>query len=383
MKMHLLKRLKNMKKFNRIILSSVVCASVLLMSGCNSKKESKDATIATKAINDDAYRIAIPFHASDMTQVHITYNKGAYDIEAAGKGLQRYASEYFNTSNYYLQEGQLLTRENSVGTYNSEGILKRKSGDNPFGLNPEKDSQLPISNSQSITVGSETVPICDVFEYDFVKSLDEDAEIEGVAFAIILDSIVVDSEGNKHTIADEQLKTIGEEAGRNLLTFVKDMPEVSSNTPIMIALYKNGTGDKNLPGTFFAVGQGKSSIDSFKTVDEQWVILPSEEANDLDAQVASQFTSMKNALFKFLPNDIAIIAKGFFVDKQMYELQIVITTQGKTYIQNEALVQYASELLSNFSSDSFAISVKVNANTDTFAMMQRKRGSKDVSIIMY
>lgn len=370
-----------MKKYNKLFL--VIMIGILTLSGCSSEDESTDATIVTQAITDDGYRIAIPFNSSDMTKVHVDYNRGAYDIEAAGKGLQRYASEYFSTSDYYLQDGQLLTRDNTVSSTNSETLLGRKSGDNPFGLNPENGSSLPISSSQSITVGNATVPVVDVFEYDFITSLNEDAEIEGIAFAIVLTSTVTDESGNTHTINDDQLRIIGEEAGRNLLTFVKDMPEVSNNTPVMIALYKNGTGDSNLGGTFFAVGYGRSSIDSFSSVNEQWAIIPSDAASDIDTQIVSQYNSVKNSLFKFLPNDIAMIGKGFFVDNQIYELQLTITTQGKTYVQNEALVQYVNELLANFTGDHYSITVKINANTETFAMLHRERGSSSVNAIMY
>lgn len=371
-----------MKKFNKLFLSLMLVVGVFILSSCSSDDESTDATIVTQAITEDGYRIAIPFKASDMTKVHVEYNRGYSDVEAVGKGLQRYASEYYKPSDYYLQDGQLLTRENTVSSTNTERLLGRKSGDNPFGLNPESDSSLPISDSESIRVGNNTIPIVDVFEYDFITDLSEGADIEGLAFAIVLTSTVTDADGNTHTIEDNQLRIIGEEAGRNLLTFVKDMPEVSNNTPIMIALYKNNTGDANLGGTFFAVGYGRSNIDSFNSVNEKWAIIPSDSASDLDAQLVSQFNSVKNALFKFLPNDIAIIGKGFFIDNQIYELQLTITTQGKTYVQNAALVQYVNELLSNFSGDNYSITAKINANTDTFAMLHRERGSSSVTAIM-
>lgn len=371
-----------MRKFNKIFLSLILLVGLFAMSGCSSDDESTDATIVTQAITEDGYRIAIPFKSSDMTKVHVDYNRGYYDIEAVGKGLQRYAKEYYKTSDYYLQDGQLLTRDNTVSSTNTERLLGRKSGDNPFGLNPENGSSLPISNSQSIIVGNSTIPIVDVFEYDFITDLSENADIEGLAFGIVLTSTVTDADGNTHTINDDQLRIIGEEAGRNLLTFIKDMPEVSNNTPIMIALYNNNSEDSNLGGTFFAVGYGRSSIDSFQSVNEQWAIIPSDSASDLDAQLVSQFNSVKNALFKFLPNDIGMIGKGFFIDNQIYELQLTITTQGKTYVQNAALVQYVNELLSNFSGDSYSITVKVNANTETFAMLHRERGSSSVTAIM-
>ena len=193
---------------------------------------------------------------------------------------------------------------------------------------------------------------------------------------------VIGEDGKKYTIKDEQLKIIGEEAGRNLMTYVKDLPEVGSNTPVMITLFKATSEDDTLPGTFFAKGYGSSNIDNFSEINETWAVIPSDTASKLDPQIVSQFDTVKKSLFRFLPNDISIIGQGFFVDNQLDRLNITITTQGKTQIQNEGVVQYVKELLSNFNGDNYKVIVKINANTDTYAMLQREKGSKDVSVIM-
>lgn len=369
-----------MKKWNKFLLVLLLC----VIAGCgrqNNEGENKDK-ISTKPIDEDGYRIAIPFTSSDATQTHVEYNRGSYDIEAIGKGLQRYSKQYFSTNSYYLQDGQLLKHDDLVSTLNNrEALLGRKSKENAFGLNPEKGSTIPISNDQDIKVGSSTITVSDVIEYDFFTDLNENAEIQGVAFAIVLNSTITDADGKEHTIADEQLKIIGEEAGRNLMTYIKDLPEINANTPVMIALFNASSEDANLPGTFLAKAYGKSNIDSFEKINEKWVMIPSDTASEIDPQLSANFADLKDSLFGFLPNDIAVIGKGFFVDDRIDELEIIVTTQGKTQIQNEAVVQYVKEQL-GILSEGFKITVNINANTTTFAMLQRGKNSNDVMVIM-
>ncbi len=368
-----------MKKTSRLF---VLMFLAVALFACSSDTQ-EEGTITTSPVNEGGYRIAIPFESSDATQIHVNYNRSSADIDAIGKGLQRLSKEHFSTGTYYLQDGQILQHDDLVKTFsNKESLLGRKSAENAFGLNPEKGSSLPINETQSIKVGTDTVPVGDVIEYNFVKDSNKDAQIEGIAFAIVLTPNVVGEDGQKYTIKDKQLKVIGEEAGRNLMTYVKDLPEVGNNTPVMIALFKATSEDDTLPGTFFAKGYGKSNIDNFTAINEKYAVIPSDTASKLDPQVVSQFDAVKKSLFRFLPNDIAIIGQGFFVDDQLDRLMITISTQGKTQIQNEAVVQYVKELLANFNSDSYKVIVKMNANTDTYAMLQREKGSMDVSVIM-
>ena len=365
-----------MKKTTKLLLS--LCF-ILTLFACQDN-DNEEGVIKTSPVSEGGYRIAMPFESSDATQVHIDFKRSDYDVNAIGKGLQKYAKEHFSPNKYYLQDGQLLDREDLIG--GSDSLLDRKSTKNPYGLNPEIDFKLPISDTETIEVGKSTIPVGDIVEYNFLSETGKNAEIEGVAFAVILNEKVVGKDGKDYKIDDEQLKILGEEVARNLMTYVKDKPEISANTPILITLFKAVSDDANLPGVFIAQGYGKNNIGSFSDIDEKWAIIPSENASKLDPQIVSQFDSMKKALFGFLPNDIAIIGKGFFVDNGLDELYITVTTQGKSQIQNESVVQYTKELLNGFSSNSYRIIVKIKANDETYAMFQRERGSNDVQAIM-
>lgn len=361
----------------------------LLLFGCGGSDE-EESVVSTKPVNEGDYRIAIPFQSSNARQTHVEFNNGReVNIDAVGEGLLRYSKERFSTSSYYLQEGQILDRDTlQVGTTleDKEGILGFKSAENPYGLNPEKGSSIPVSSSVTIEVGTaehKTIPVIDVFEVNFIQDLEKDAEIKGISLAIILNPTIVDATGATHTIADEQLKTLGEEAARFLFTYVKSLPSVASDTPIMIALFRQDSSDTTLAGSFFASGYGEKSIDQFDDIDEKWVIFSSDEAAKLDGQISSQFDAVKKALFQYLPNDIGMVGKGLFIDNQLDQLQIDVTTRAKTHTENVGVVQYIRELLANFTSSDYAISVRINADLEYYAMLSRSKGSSDTSVIMY
>lgn len=366
----------------------VTMSLVLLLVGCGSKEE--ENVVSTQPVNEGDYRIAIPFQPSNARQTHIEFNNGReVNIAAVGEGLLRYSKEHFSTSSYYLQEGQILDRDTlQVGTTleDKEGILGFKSADNPYGLNPEKGSSIPVDAKTTIKVGTgenKTIPVIDVFEVNFVQDLDKDAEIKGISLAIVLNPTIVDETGTEYTIADEQLSILGEEAARFLFTYIKTLPSVASDTPVMITLFRQDASDNTLPGRFFASGYGKKSIDRFDAINEQWVIFPSANAEKMDAQISSQFNAVRKALFQYLPNDIGVVGRGLFVENQLDQLQIDITTRAKTHTENVGVVQYVRELLSNFTSSDYSIAVRVNTDLEYYAMLSRGKGSSDTNVIMY
>lgn len=378
-----------MKK-NKLIVALVI-GGCLLVSGCGEKEDKKEnkKITALESVNTGDYRLAIPYEASDARQTHIQFNRSSYDVDALGEGLLRYSKEHFNPDNFYLQEGKLLDRntlQSGLTFGDKEGLLGSKSSDNPYGLNPEDGSQLPAEDGVAIIAkagSGGTIPVGDVFEINFIQDLEEDADIKGIALAIVLNPNVNDANGTAHTISDENLKIYGEEAGRNLVAYLKKQPEIGSNTPILVTLFKAESSDDTLPGAFFAKGFGNGNVNQFEDVNENWIMFPGESAESTDSQLLSQFNVIKDAIHDFLPNDTAIIGKGFFVDNRISKMKMEILAQCKDYTEKMAIVQYTRELLSNYSNTDMEVVVRINVNDETFAMIKRSKGTNDCEIIMY
>lgn len=352
-----------------------------LVTACSSDEE--ETLISSEPIHEGDYSIAYPFVANDARQTHVEFNYGT-TIDAVGKGLLYYAKEYFPTSKYYLQEGQLLSRDTlQVGTIygDKEGLLGYKSKDNPYGLNPEIGMSIPVNDRETIKAGNGTIPIIDIFEVNFITDLKKDADIKGIAAAIVLNSTIKDETGKEYKMDRKQLGILGEEAARNLASYFKELPEVTSDTPIMIALYDNSSEDVNLAGTFFEVGYGVENIDNFKDVVETWYMVPSADLTRIDSQIASQFDAVKQSLHAFLPNNTAIIGQALFREERVAQLQLEVNAQAKTYTESSALVSYVRDLLSNFSNNDYEITVKIYVDMEHFASLRRDAGSEDVQVI--
>lgn len=371
----------------KILLCFLLLFTVSL-NGCK-KVDEEDKMVALESVNAGDYSIAIPFQSNDSRQTHVQFNRSGYDVNAVGEGLIRYSKEYFDPKKYYLQEGQILRRNTlQAGLIygDKEGLLGSKSTTNPYGLNPEDGMKIPIDKKTTIIAkagSGGTIPVVDVFELNFITELDKKADIKGIALAIVLNPHILDADGKEHVMSDETLKTYGEEAGRNLVAYLKKQPEISTRTPIVVALFKAESNDKNLPGTFISIGSGNGNVDRFEDVNEQWMIVPSSDAQKADSTLVAEFNAIKDAMHDFLPNNTDIIGKGFFVDSRIDSLELKVTMQAKTYTEKMGLTQYMVELLSQFSNTDMEIIVCVTSGDETFAMIKRHKKEKNCEVITY
>ncbi|OCN04736.1 hypothetical protein A4S06_10605 [Erysipelotrichaceae bacterium MTC7] len=375
-----------MKK-TKLKMTLVVLCSLLFLVSCGKSDSGGEKAIVTEPIVAGDYKILKSKATNDTRKTHIDFNRGWYDVESVGNGLTKFSKEHFSPESYYMMEGQILSRDDlQVGVImeDQEGLLGRKSEVNTYGLNPTKGTTMPINSAgTTITVGEKTTPIIDIFELDFVQEATDDPEVEGISFAIVLNPEVTDESGKTITIDDSMLYKIGEEASISLLDYLHKDPAIGNSKPICMTLFKAQSSDESLPGSFIGKGYGKESI-SFSEVNETWVVYPSTTADKLDPVLSTQFNSLKEGLFMIVPNDIGVIGRGKFEDDRLTKLQITVQTQAKTYTELTAILQTTNELLQNFDSDSYEISVRfINNTNEFFAMIQRDQGTKDTKVIYY
>lgn len=355
---------------------------ILLLSACGSGSSNKDQNVVvTEPIVAGDYKILSSFASSDTRQTHVEFNRGWYDREAIGKGLMHYSKQHFSPDTYYLMEGQVFSRNDllvGVEDGDLEGLLGRKSSDNPYGLNPELGSFI----NGDISVGPTTTPIVDIFEINFTKEASNDPEVDGISLAIVVTPNIVDADKNDKTLSDDVLMKAGEQAAVTIVEYLRKKPEIGNKTPIYITLFKASSTDDTLPGVFFGESFAKDSV-AITKINEQWAIFPSDTATALDGAVAQQFDALKSQMHMIIPNDIGIIGKGKFVDNKLDSLQITVTSQAKTYTESSAIIQSVNELLGNFESDEFEISVRFINENDAYAMIKREKGSKKTTVIIY
>lgn len=356
---------------------------IIMISGCSSKSETnKENVIVSSPVVKGEYQVLSHLASNDTRQTHVEFNRGFYDRNAIGSGLVEFSKAHFDPSEYYLMEGQILSRndlQTGVVFDDKSGLLGRRSDDNEYGLNPASDSQLRISNTAEITVGSKTTPIVDIFELNFTKEAVDKPNIDGISLAIVVSSEVVDKDGKTHKIEDDMLLVIGEQAALTVIDFLRKKPEIGNKTPIYITLFNATSTDDSLPGTFIAQSFGKEGV-SFKKINEKWVLFPSSEATTMDPAFSQQFELMRKELFLIIPNDTGVIGKGKFVDNQLTTLQITVRSQAKTYTEAMAVVQTMRSMVASLGNDHMSISVRFINDEEVYAMIEKVRDAEPVVV---
>lgn len=350
-------------KINKLLALSL-CFLLVGLSGCRQSEEETPENIEeAKALEEGDYGATLPFLSSDSRQQHQLRSRSLVDSMYIGTGLLNYAKDHFSTDLYTIQEGQFLAYDELAS------LLGRERDNNPDGLNPASDAQFDTGNG----VVTGPVLVRDIYETDFIR----DKEAKGVALAIALNGNVGD---DNTVVSDSQLLAFGEEAARKLVTYMRKMPEIGDSMPIYVALYKTTGTESTLPGAFFseAFFEGRSA--NFSSINEQWVMFPSDTANKLDGTTSTQFAMVKKALLGFLPDDVNIIGKGKFTDNTLSELHINVSMYAKTATEALSLTQYLKSQLSNFSSYDYKIVVEVKCQDETIATMVRPAGDKEVNV---
>lgn len=335
----------------------VIILSILMMSGCT-KAEPKDQPTILESSDPADYDVLVPFDASP-----IRYNHGIYlgetDLLDIGSRLQNNAKAAFSVSDYYLSEGQVLTitRANS--------LLKREATDNPYGLNPPKDS-LFDSGVGTIKI-QDAVLVADIMEIDFYAKEDP-TTLTGMGLAVVFNQ-TFDVNGTAVTVTDAKLKEYAETVGRKLERYIRTL-QGYENITIYMALYTTQKIDATLPGHFFSQATFTAREGQFEAINEEWVFFPSQTALTKDVQTSSAFSDLRNAIVDFTPESFGTVGEGLYVDGSLRSLKITVTLQAKTYAEVYALTRLISDQLSSFNHENYDIIVRITSNFTTVALIK-------------
>ncbi|MGL5540659.1 MAG: CamS family sex pheromone protein [Erysipelotrichaceae bacterium] len=351
---------------------SIWLATLFLLVGCGAPANDGTIDQVIDPVIAGEYRFVLPYTNNDARQWHNQYKRSKMDVEAIGSGLLERSKQHFSPNTYLIKDGEL------IGYNQLLSLLGRSSADNPYGLNPEKGSSFPSGDGINIP---DAVLVSDIYEIDFVKQNEAEFDLEGLSFAIVLNptqSIDDGLFGQSVTVMDQTLLTYGEEVARKFEQYLRTLPEVG-NLPIYMTLFKAGSSDATLPGSFMAEALFDSRSAKFTTIDERWVIFPSSEATRLDQVSAAQFQELKNSLHLFLPEDIGIIGQGKYQAGVLKQLNITINMQAKTYLEIQGVVQYIAQQVATYAPAEHTLQIEVKSSGETKAVME-KVGKEDLDI---
>lgn len=347
----------------------LLIAMLLLLTGCGKQEEDiveeAPTVIAGPA---ESYSVLLPFESNILRYAHTSSNY----IEI-GQGLYSYSLNYFSSNSVIVKEGDIIDSYNTTDYPSYRPlVLLRESASNPYGLNPSSSTNVPIGNGQTI---QGPMIVRDLYEINFV-SKEDSSKLVGISFALVVQEKVTDLDGTSYTIAAEELYNYATTAGRKLENYLRSLPEVG-DVPILIMIYNSSSSDSSLPGTFIAQGYFNGRSGQFEKVNERWVLFPTTEALSLDSATYSQFEGFSSSIKDFLPENIGIVGKGYYVNNEIKKLLITINVQGKTYTEIYALTEYVVQLAKDFSLETELI-IEITSFSDTISVITKEANSDKI-----
>jgi len=343
------------------ILGVAIACTLLTMTACSapwsaqkegqvlkgSSKGGQKVTVIPQESSQD-YRTIHADQSSDL-RGYIQYGvDNRVDIDEMEEGLMRLSKDAFKPDEYYFQQGNYI-KPNVI-----DDMLSRK-GDkaHPGGLNP------PLGKGKDLGEQASAHPkvLSYVLEQDYlVKAGDNSYKLGGVSLAVSVNSVYTESLYNKKdgktytadvTLDKSKAMAEGKTYAQKVLERVRKIKGLE-NVPIFIALYIEAPPGSYVPGHFYAktlVGKGQSAIGKWQSVNEDYAMFPTAEADDKYKTDSAKFAKFKEDVEKYFPNSIGIIGKGFYKDGELSELTVTINIRFYDKTEVISFANYVSSLL--------------------------------------
>lgn len=377
-------------------------AFLLLLTGCSSKNESEDsntknseeetAIIPKYQINEDYYRTILPFEPSQARGQTVSNLNTRYDMDEMELGLMRIAQNSFNTDDYYFKEGQFLdssTVKSWLKRKYNDAQLKEKELDasENLGLNPINP------DSGDVEADNEESPLylAHILEHNYmVQKSGDKVGLGGVVIGLALNSVhyyqkVPYGDTFSVDISEQKMISEGKKIADEVLARLRGM-EGLDEVPITIALFKQESNSSIVPGNFVSyteVSAGSSKIGSWKDLNEEYMLFPSDEAKEDHRDDNTTFLNFKSDVEEYFPNFNGVVGRGYYVEDQLQELKIEIPIQfyGKT--EAVGFTQYVAGLVLEYFPNYISVEISVTSTSGTEALIVRNAGDAEPFVHIY
>ncbi len=354
--------------------SLVLLLVLLILTGCFDRadepeqNEEMDVAISQDAIQyysqNERFSLIIPFIGSRQRLTHeqrSVYKEDTYEVT---KQLQSMSAQYFNPSDYYIAEGRMISSDQYTN------LLRFNSQEYPMGLNPTSDQVFVTENGQEIT---QPIILVTMYEIDYYTSPNRDEGVAAMSFALALNGNLNQDALDPDKLSDSDLIEYGENAARKLVSYLRTIPE-TSQIPIFVGLYNLNKSDSTLPGGFISSAYFEGNSGQFERINQEWVIFPSSRANQLAPDVSTEFNILRNHIQTFLPEEqVGVVGRARLIDNQINQLNITLSTTGKTYLEVQGLAQYAFQLMQQrLDHFDFDILIDIQVLGDTVMVIEKK-----------
>lgn len=344
--------------------------TALLLSGCLPQSEEPDETtdqtkkeeetrviIPTHQLEDDFYRMLLPYKKSASYGLVVSMLNSQYNIAEVEGGLMRLSQQHFPTDEFYYQEGQYLDQETILSWLGG-----KDKENNPDGLNPAGQDKPRF--------------IAHILEQNYLKRTSEDKiRLEGVSLGIALNTV---NTVTGDTLPAAQVEENGKKAAAEIVKRMRGI-EGLQEVPIVIGLFKQGPKTDVVPGNYFATGvaeKGKDVLSGWDPVNEEFVLFPTGSSEDRYRDVDTSFRNLKQDVEKYFSSFVNVIGTGFYKDGQIVSMDIDVPIEFYGNAEIIGFTQYLTGLLVDHLPD-IHVEVSITSTKGPEALIVKERGQAE------
>ncbi|MFJ6211099.1 CamS family sex pheromone protein [Lysinibacillus sp. NPDC092081] len=377
-----------MKSFR--LIPAIVAAAMLV--GCvpsdkkgteltqDTQQEKAETTIIPSIqIDDSYYRTLTPYKPSASRGLVVSNIFTKYDMKEVETGLMRLSQNEFDTENYFFQEGQYLAESTVIDWL-------ARSSQTKEGLNP------PTTDSMSAEERATKAPIylSHIVEQNYLtKTSDNKVKLGGISIGLALNSIYYyqkEKYGDyfEQPIPEAKLVEQGKKMAAEIVSRLRTRDELK-DIPIVVGLFKQKARNDIIPGTYFSYGvakAGQNDVADWKANDEEYVMFPTSETQDVYRDVSNNFKHFKQDVDKYFSNYTSVIGTGFYQNKKIQKLTIEVPIQFFGKLEIIGFTQYLTGVLIN-QFDNINVEVNITSINGPEALIVKNANEKEPYVHIY
>ncbi|KGP91121.1 hypothetical protein N780_17905 [Pontibacillus chungwhensis BH030062] len=360
-----------------------------LMKETQENNQKEKAIVPKYSISDEYYRPLVnkkdKYEPSKARGIIVRQVDNRLDIEEMEMGLRRHSKEVYDPEEYFFQDGQYLS-DDILNDWLDRKVNEEGSDGTPNGLNPS----LPLGASEQ-QYRENPVYLSHILEQNFFKKTDEDnVELSGISISLAMKSeyeFQVEKWGASYyeEISRDEMLTQGKKMAQTVLERLRGMNKLE-DIPIMITIYQQEAKSSVVPGNFLAktTVEGKNGeISEWETIDEKYVLFPSDEAEENYKKESEDMLDFQNDVANYFPNYIGVVGKGFYKDDELVNMEVTIPIEFKGKAEIVSLTQYVYSLIMENFPNYFGIEVKVESHEGQESLIVRKPGEDKPYVHIY